>query len=103
MDGVAATKQVPAQFPQVKMLIFTTFNDRDYVQKALRAGASGYLLKDTPFDELTQAIRLVLKGYSQIEPRLLDCPRNFEASASGVGAFNRKGSRNCGVGSTGLK
>lgn len=72
MDGVAATKEVRAQFPQVKVLILTTFNDRDYVQKALRAGASGYLLKDTPFDELTQAIRLVLKGYSQIEPRLLD-------------------------------
>jgi Response regulator containing a CheY-like receiver domain and an HTH DNA-binding domain len=73
MDGVAATKEVRAQFPQVKVLILTTFNDRDYVQKALRAGASGYLLKDTPFDELTQAIRLVLKGYSQIAPGLLDC------------------------------
>jgi DNA-binding NarL/FixJ family response regulator len=72
MDGVAATKAIHAQFPHVKVLILTTFADREYVQNALRAGASGYLLKDTPFEELTQAIRLAQKGYMQIAPGLMN-------------------------------
>jgi DNA-binding NarL/FixJ family response regulator len=49
-------------------LILTTFDDRDYVTQALQAGASGYLLKDTPFEELTQSIRSIQKGYTQLGP-----------------------------------
>lgn len=70
MDGVAATQVICQKFADVKVLILTTFNDRDYVNQALQHGASGYLLKDTPFEELTQAIRLVHKGYTQIGPGL---------------------------------
>ena len=72
MDGVAATKAIQSQFPDVKVLILTTFADREYVQKAIKMGAVGYLLKDTPFDELTQAIRLAQKGYMQIAPGLMN-------------------------------
>lgn len=72
MDGVAATKAIRNQFPHIKVLILTTFADREYVQRALKVGAVGYLLKDTPFDELTQAIRLAQKGYIQIAPGLMN-------------------------------
>jgi DNA-binding NarL/FixJ family response regulator len=70
MDGVVATREICHRFPNIKVLILTTFNDRDYVAQALQYGASGYLLKDTPFAELTQTIRLVHKGYMQIGPGL---------------------------------
>jgi DNA-binding NarL/FixJ family response regulator len=70
MDGVEGTKVICERFPQVKVLVLTTFDDRDYVTQALQAGASGYLLKDTPFDELTLAIRLVHRGYTQLGPGL---------------------------------
>jgi DNA-binding NarL/FixJ family response regulator len=69
-DGVAGTRQICQQFPGTKVLMLTTFDDQEYVTQALQAGASGYLLKDTPFDELTQAIALVHKGYTQIGPGL---------------------------------
>jgi DNA-binding NarL/FixJ family response regulator len=68
MDGVEGTREICQRFPQTKVLILTTFDDQDYVTQALQAGASGYLLKDTPFEELTQAIRLIQKGYTQLGP-----------------------------------
>jgi DNA-binding NarL/FixJ family response regulator len=70
MDGVTATREICQLFPLVKVLIMTTFDDREYITQALRFGAAGYLLKDTPFEELTQAIRLVHKGYMQLAPGL---------------------------------
>jgi DNA-binding NarL/FixJ family response regulator len=71
MDGVAGTREICQRYPETKVLVLTTFNDREYVAQALQAGASGYLLKDTPFDELTQAIRLIQKGYTHIGPGLV--------------------------------
>jgi DNA-binding NarL/FixJ family response regulator len=70
MDGVQGTREICQRFPQTKILILTTFDDQDYVAQALQAGASGYLLKDTPFEELTQAIRFVQRGYTQLGPGL---------------------------------
>jgi DNA-binding NarL/FixJ family response regulator len=67
---VTATAQVLSRLPTCKVLVLTTFDDQDYVNQALQNGASGYLLKDTPFDELTQSIRLVYKGYTQLGPGL---------------------------------
>lgn len=71
VDGVSGTRQICQQFPDTKVLMLTTFDDQEYVSQALQAGASGYLLKDTPFEELTQAIYLVYKGYTQIGPGLV--------------------------------
>jgi DNA-binding NarL/FixJ family response regulator len=68
MDGVAATRQICQQFSTTKIIILTTFADEDYVAQALRYGAAGYLLKDTPSEELAQAIRMVYKGYTQLGP-----------------------------------
>jgi DNA-binding NarL/FixJ family response regulator len=70
MDGVAATGAIVTEFPTVKILILTTFDDTEYVSHALQNGASGYLLKDTPVEELVQAIQLVQKGYTQLAPGL---------------------------------
>jgi DNA-binding NarL/FixJ family response regulator len=70
MDGVASTREICQRFPQTKVLMLTTFDEQAYVSQALQAGASGYLLKDTPFEELAQAIHLVHKGYTQIGPGL---------------------------------
>jgi DNA-binding NarL/FixJ family response regulator len=62
MDGVAATGAIVQEFPTVKILILTTFDDTEYVAQALQNGASGYLLKDTPAE--------VQKGYTQLAPGL---------------------------------
>ena len=70
MDGVAATGAIVSTFPTIRVLILTTFDDTEYVTKALQAGASGYLLKDTPAEELVQAIQWVNKGYTQLSPGL---------------------------------
>jgi DNA-binding NarL/FixJ family response regulator len=71
MDGVAATAQICRNHPQTKVLILTTFDHDDYVTAALQQGAVGYLLKDTPSDELAIAIRAIHKGYSQFSPGIL--------------------------------
>ena len=71
MDGVAATKEINNQFPHCKILILTTFDDDEYVKAALQNGAMGYLLKDTPSEELAVAIRAVNKGYSQLGPGIV--------------------------------
>ncbi|MBD2507785.1 response regulator transcription factor [Nostoc muscorum FACHB-395] len=71
MDGVAATKEIQKRFPKTKILVLTTFDDDEYVSAALQNGAMGYLLKDTPSEELAVAIRAVYKGYTQLGPGIV--------------------------------
>ncbi|MBN3891595.1 MAG: response regulator transcription factor [Nostoc sp. JL31] len=71
MDGVAATKQIQKRFAKTKILVLTTFDDDEYVSAALKNGAMGYLLKDTPSEELAVAIRAVHKGYTQLGPGIV--------------------------------
>lgn len=68
MDGVATTRELLRQFPQIKVLVLTTFEDDELVQQAVQAGAVGYLLKDTPSEEVAQAIRAIDRGYAQFGP-----------------------------------
>jgi DNA-binding NarL/FixJ family response regulator len=70
MDGVAATKAITERFAQTNVLVLTTFDKDEYVTQALLNGAAGYLLKDTPSEEIAQAIRAVHKGYTQLGPGL---------------------------------
>jgi DNA-binding NarL/FixJ family response regulator len=72
MDGVAATREIVERFANTKVLVLTTFDDDEYVAQALRYGAMGYLLKDTPSEELAAAIRSVHKGYTQLGPGLVE-------------------------------
>jgi len=71
MDGVAATHAITQQLPTAKVLILTTFDDEEYVTAALQQGAIGYLLKDTPSEDLAIAIRAAHKGYTQISPGIV--------------------------------
>ncbi|MDF5711724.1 MAG: response regulator transcription factor [Nostoc sp. S4] len=71
MDGVAATQEIQKRFTKTKILILTTFDDNEYVSAALQSGAMGYLLKDTPSEELAVAIRAVYKGYTQLGPGIV--------------------------------
>lgn len=76
LDGVAATTQVTALSPPPRVLVLTTFDLDEYVYSALRAGASGFLLKDAGPEELLHAIRAVHRGDAVVAPsatkRLLD-------------------------------
>jgi len=72
MDGVAATEALRQKAPQIHILVLTTFDDEDYVSQAMRLGARGYLLKDTPSEELAEAIRAVHKGYTHFGPGIFE-------------------------------
>lgn len=56
MNGVEATRQIHARYPQTKVLVLTTYDDDAWVLETIRAGAAGYLLKDTPREALIKAI-----------------------------------------------
>ena len=68
MDGVEACSQLARHHPDARVLMLTTFDLDDYVFAALRAGASGFLLKDTPPETLVDAIRIVATGESLLAP-----------------------------------
>ena len=68
MDGVYCTKMVKEAYPDVKIIILTTFDDDDFVFSALKFGASGYLLKGVSMDGLYQAILTVVSGGAMINP-----------------------------------
>jgi DNA-binding NarL/FixJ family response regulator len=67
-DGITATGQITAELPGTRILILTTFDLDDYVHAGLRAGASGFLLKDVPAPDLVAAIRTVAAGDSVLSP-----------------------------------
>lgn len=68
MDGANCTKCVKEAYPQVKVIILTTFDDDEYVYSALKYGASGYLLKGVSLEELSDAIKTVLQGGGIFNP-----------------------------------
>ena len=68
LDGLAATREVQALPDPPKIVVLTTFDLDDYVFRALQAGASGFLLKDTPPRELVQAIKVVAVGDAMLSP-----------------------------------
>lgn len=72
LNGVEATKVIHQQYPQVKILILTTFNDYEYIFQALKNGANGYLLKDTDSKELITDIKKVYQNESIIGSQISD-------------------------------
>ena len=68
LNGVEATRRIKADWPEANVLILTTFDDDEYIFEGLRAGASGYLLKDVSGKELAAAIRTVANGGTLIAP-----------------------------------
>jgi len=70
LDGIEATRRIGERFPETAVLVLTTYDLDEYVFAALAAGASGFLLKDCPPDELTSAIRVVARGDALISPSI---------------------------------
>lgn len=70
LDGIAAAQELSRNAPGVRTLIVTTFGRPGYVRRALEAGASGFIIKDTPAPELAEAIRAVHAGRRVVDPAL---------------------------------
>ncbi|PPK93404.1 DNA-binding NarL/FixJ family response regulator [Kineococcus xinjiangensis] len=93
MDGIEATRRLTARGDGPRVLVLTTFDHDEYVVEALRAGASGFLLKDVPTDDLVAAVRVVHRGEAIVAPavtrRLLDRFAQHLPSASAVPPADR--------------
>ena len=72
MNGIHATRAIREQYPDVRVLVLTTYDNDDWVVDALRAGADGYLLKDSKRDALLSAIEGTLRGQTHIDPGVAD-------------------------------
>jgi DNA-binding NarL/FixJ family response regulator len=68
LDGIAATEKIAIRSPETRVLVVTTFDLDEYVHRALRAGAAGFLLKDSAPDSLTDGVRIVAAGNSLLAP-----------------------------------
>lgn len=70
LDGVSATRRIRECFPDTQVIILTTFDDDELAFEGLRAGAIGYLLKDTSYDKLFEAIRAAVRGEHFLQPSI---------------------------------
>lgn len=70
MNGIEATREIRKKFPNIKILVLTTYDDDEWVFDAIRAGASGYLLKDTSRQKIIEAIRGTMEGKSFVDPAI---------------------------------
>ena len=84
MDGVQCTKIIKDNYPEIKIIILTTFDDDEYIFNALKYGASGYLLKGVSMEELENAIKIVYSGRAMINPDIaIKVLRLFSRMAQG--------------------
>ncbi|BDA69903.1 two-component response regulator [Rivularia sp. IAM M-261] len=79
-DGVTATREIHQTYPWIRILVLTTFDEDEYIQKSLQAGALGYLLKNTPAKQLAESIRVLYQGYGQLGPTI--APKVFSQIVS---------------------
>ena len=70
MDGITATETICQRFPETQVIVITSHQQQEYINRAFRAGAKGFFLKDTPSKKLSNAIRLVNQDYIQFRPGL---------------------------------
>jgi DNA-binding NarL/FixJ family response regulator len=70
LDGIEATRRIVAAQPGARVLILTTFGLDTYVYDALRAGASGFMLKDAPAEEIAAAVRIIARGEALLAPAI---------------------------------
>jgi DNA-binding NarL/FixJ family response regulator len=88
MDGVEATRQIKASLPEIRIVMLTMHADQEVLAAAIRAGASGYLVKDCSTEEIASAVRMAVSGETALSPQLaasmldevrkLDQPSNDE-------------------------
>lgn len=85
MSGIEVTRRVKTEHPRIEVLVFTIFDEEDRVLEAVKAGASGYLLKGTPADKIVEAIKEVSAGGTVIQPNLARCLlRHFRIAPEAV-------------------
>ena len=70
MSGIDAIREIKRRFPAVKILVLTVHEAEEYIQETLQSGADGYVLKDSSYDELERAIKIVLKGKPFLSPNV---------------------------------
>ena len=80
MNGIEATREIRKKYPAIKILVLTTYDDDEWVFDAIRAGASGYLLKDTSRQKIVEAIRGTVDGKSFVDPAVAGKLMNQVAS-----------------------
>ena len=89
MDGVLCTKAVKEQYPDVKIIILTTFDDDEFIFSALKYGASGYILKGVSTEELHEAIQTVYRGGAMINPNIAQSNFAITVTEENVEDMNR--------------
>ena len=93
-DGISTTAEIASTLPETKVIILTTFDDEDYVVAGLRAGASGFVLKDAEPEELLSALRTVYRGDAVISPRatkrLVHSMRDDSTDALSISGADRR-------------
>ena len=90
MDGVEATRAIRAEHPDVRVLVLTSFSDRERVSRAVEAGASGYQLKDAEPADLRTAVRAVAAGHAPLDPRVAGVLLPSRASTGPLSARERE-------------
>ena len=86
-NGVTATREIVGRYPWMRILVLTTFDDDEYIEESLQAGAKGYLLKRKPTEEMAMAIRAVNRGYAQLSPEI--APKVF-SQIKPVSSYNKR-------------
>ena len=70
LNGIDATRKITADYPKVKVIALSMHYDKQFISEIFRAGASGYLIKDSAFDELEHAVRIVMENKTYINPHI---------------------------------
>lgn len=92
MNGIQATRAILERYPQVKIIMLTSFKEDQSVQEALEAGAKGFLLKNAPIDDLANAIRTVFSGQRILAPEAMEALLNqkFDSPVPGADLSKRE-------------
>lgn len=88
-DGVMGTRLIKEQFSRIKIIILTTFNDKEYIEEALKYGAFGYMLKDSSHDVIYEGIKTAYKGNMVVHPDVaIKMMENRWNIKSDIGKYN---------------
>ena len=90
LDGIAATRQIGAEQPAVRVVVLTSFSDRERILDALDAGAVGYLLKDAEPEALLSGIRAAHRGESPLDPKAASAVLGARARERSIGLTDRE-------------